>query len=143
MTDTEYREEKDVIKILLVDDIEIIRERIKTLLKQIPATLSLIEAGDANEAVLQLISVKPDAVILDIRMPGRNGLELLKEIKKVCPSARTIILTNYPYPQYRKKCFELGADYFLSKSTEFENLLSIIMQIHIDSLNIREEKNEC
>jgi len=73
--------------------------------------------------------LNPDVVILDIHMPGKNGMEVLKELKKFEPAPCAIMLTNYPYPQYRKKCADLGADYFLDKSADFEELFTVITQL--------------
>jgi len=50
-------------------------------------------------------------------------------IKRQKPSVRVIVLTNYPYPQYRKRCMELGAEFFLDKSTEFDRLPAVLQQI--------------
>ena len=71
----------------------------------------------------------PDAVILDIRLPRKSGIEVLRDIKKDKPSPVVIILTNYPYPQYQKECTEAGADYFLNKSTEFNKIADVLKNL--------------
>jgi DNA-binding NarL/FixJ family response regulator len=55
-------------------------------------------------------------------MPGGNGIEVLREVKKMSPAPSVIMFTNYAHAQYRKKCEEAGADFFLDKSTEFDKL---------------------
>lgn len=70
--------------------------------------------------------MKTDVVILDIRMPGRNGLDVLRDIKEGSPESKVIILTNYPYPQYRRRCMEEGADFFFDKSSEFEKVTEVL-----------------
>jgi DNA-binding NarL/FixJ family response regulator len=65
-------------------------------------------------------------VILDIRMPGGSGIDVLENIKKTNAAPVVIVLTNYPYPQYRKKCMALGAEYFFDKTTEFEKVTEVI-----------------
>lgn len=114
------------LKVLLVDDSDIIRDRLKLMLKQIPGNIIISEAKNAGEAIKKMRNKKSDIIILDIKMPGENGVELLEKLKRDNQTVKIIILTNYPYPQYRKKCLELGAEYFLSKSTEFEILPSLI-----------------
>jgi DNA-binding NarL/FixJ family response regulator len=68
-------------------------------------------------------------VILDIRMPDKSGIEVLKDIRNKKLPIRVIMLTNYPYPQYRKKCEELGADYFFDKVTEIEEIPKVIEEL--------------
>lgn len=62
-------------------------------------------------------------VILDIWMPEESGIEVLQNIKLRERVPIVIILTNYSYPQYRKRCLELGADYFFDKSTELDRMI--------------------
>jgi DNA-binding NarL/FixJ family response regulator len=87
------------------------------------------EAHNADEAVKAISELKPDVVILDIRLPGPSGIEVLKDIRDKKLPIRVIMLTNYPYPQYRKKCEELGADYFFDKVTEIEKVTEVIEQL--------------
>ena len=121
------------IKILLVDDSGIIRDRLREMLGCIPFPTIICEAQDAIEAMKFLKVTKQDIVILDIKMPGENGIELLKKLKRINKSISVIILTNYSAQQYKKKCNELGADYFLSKSNDFEQIPGIIQEIHKSS----------
>ena len=90
--------------------------------------------GEAENGVdaLQLIREKePDLAILDIRMPEMNGIEVLKKIQELKMKTRVCILTNFPYPQYKKKCLEAGADYFLSKTEDFEDIKIVITDMLI------------
>ncbi len=87
------------------------------------------QAEDAPGTLDALRQVRPDVVILDIRMPGGNGIEVLREVKKMAPAPQVIMLTNFAYAQYRKKCKEAGADFFFDKSTEFEKLPQALEQV--------------
>jgi CheY-like chemotaxis protein len=87
------------------------------------------QAQDAPGTLDALRQVRPDVVILDIRMPGGNGIEVLREVKKMTPAPQVIMLTNFAYAQYRKKCEEAGADFFFDKSTEFEKLPQALEQV--------------
>ena len=90
-------------------------------------------AQDGIEATDRILELKPDVLILDIRMPLRSGIDVLRDIKKSAPTTKIIILTNYPYPQYRKRCMEEGAEFFFDKSTEFEKVPEVIRKLLQDS----------
>jgi len=62
-------------------------------------------------------------------MPGGGGIEVLEEINKKNLPVKKIVISNYPYFQYKKKCLELGADYFFDKSTEFEKVKEVISNL--------------
>lgn len=110
------------MKVLIADDSEVVCERLTATLSEIAGIEIIGKAGDTPEAIDSIHQLHPDAVILDIRMPGGSGIEVLKSIKKTNASPVIIVLTNYPYPQYRKTCMTLGADFFFDKSTEFEKV---------------------
>jgi DNA-binding NarL/FixJ family response regulator len=114
------------MRILIVDDSPVVRERLAALLAELEGVEVVGQAQDVVGAVAAIRALRPDVVTLDIRMPGGNGIEALAEVKKVQPAPIVIMLTNYPYPQYRKKCLDAGADYFLDKSTEFEQVAQIL-----------------
>jgi DNA-binding NarL/FixJ family response regulator len=71
-------------------------------------------------------------VILDIRLPGRSGIDVLKDIKKEYPAPLVIMITNYPYRQYRQGSMAAGADYFFSKTNEFDRILETLSGIGHD-----------
>ncbi len=86
-------------------------------------------AEDCLKALEGIDSSKPDVVILDIRMAGGNGIDVLKRVKNNTPAPVVIMFTNYPYPQYRKNCMGAGADYFFDKSTEFHKVAGILKKL--------------
>ncbi len=120
------------MKILIVDDSVELRERLVKMLSELPEIKVIGQAKDTVEAIESISSLQPDSVILDIRMPGGSGIDVLKKIKKDYPSMRVIMCTNYPTAQYCKRCLDLGADFFFDKSTEFENIIYIIKQLTQD-----------
>jgi two-component system response regulator YesN len=114
---------------LIVDDSAVIRRRLVSMLSEIPGVRLVGEASDAVQGAELIRKERPDAVILDIRMPGRSGIGLLEEIKNDPERPSIIILTNYPYSAYQKRCMELGASHFFDKSTEFTELETVVREM--------------
>ena len=114
------------MKIVIADDSSLMRDRIKSLLNSINNISMVYEAKNGVEALQLILEKEPDLAILDIRMPEMNGIEVLKKIRELKLKVIVCILTSYPYEQYRKRCLEAGADYFLSKTEDFEQLEIVI-----------------
>jgi two-component system response regulator DevR len=117
------------VKIFIVDDSELIRQRLEEQLKTIKNVQIVGQSGDAYSAINMISQTNPDVVILDIRLPGGSGIDVLRAIKKEGLPPQIIMLTKYPYPQYRGKCLELGADYFFDKATEFDQAIELISKL--------------
>ena len=113
----------------LADDSVLIRERLQSLLAEITGVEVIGQADDGLVAVNSVRELRPDVVVLDINMPGKNGMDVLRELKKFEPAPCVIILTSHPNPQYRERCLDRGADHFLDKSTDFDRLPGIIKQL--------------
>lgn len=114
-------------QVLIVDDSEQIRERLAALLAESTQIRIVGQAGDGHEALEAIEHLRPDTVILDIRLPGSSGIEVLKRIKARHPQIQVIMLTNYDHAMYRQQCRQLGADHFLNKTREFEKIVASIM----------------
>jgi len=123
---------RSAIKVLIVDDSKIVCERLEQMLIHIAGVEIVGQARNAPDAIRFISESKPDVVILDIRLPGKSGIDVLKDIQAKKLPVRVIMLTNYPYPQYRKKCEELGADYFFDKVTEIEEIPKMIEKLAKD-----------
>ena len=78
-------------------------------------SLSVDESADGSDALAKVDKASPDVIFMDIRLPGKNGLELTREIKDVHPNVVISIFTSYDLPEYRRIAQEYGADYFLLK----------------------------
>lgn len=121
------------MRVFIVDDSAIVRVRLKAMFSEIPGIEIVGEAANARDAIKDIRKLKPDVAIVDIRMPGGNGIDTLKNIKEMKQAPMVIILTNYPYPQYRNKCMEAGADFFFDKSSEFEKVMEVLEQLIQDN----------
>ena len=127
------------MKILIADDSSLFRDRIKSLLKNLNDKSVVYEAENGEEAFQIIRDKKPDLAILDIRMPELSGIEVLKKIRELKMEIKVCILTNYSYPIYKRKCIEAGADYFLRKTDDFEEIETIVRDILLDKL---QQKNK-
>jgi len=113
-----------------VDDSQLVAERLEGMLTQISEDLRVIwHAQSAAEGRQAFRCGKPDVIILDVQMPGGSGIDLLPELKGETPAPVVIMLTNYPFPQYRDRCLEAGADYFFDKSGQFEEVLTVLASL--------------
>jgi len=121
------------MKVFIVDDSALVLERLTDLLKEIPDLHLVGKAGNVPEAIKSIRDVNPDAVILDLQMPGGSGLDVLRAIRPDHPSLHILICTNYPYPKYREECLTAGADFFLDKSAEFERIPVIFRELIRDA----------
>ena len=112
-------------RLLIVDDSDFIRDRLIDLFDDIENFEPVSQAKNSEQAYAIFKSSSPDIVILDIHIPGDNGIKILEKLKILSPLVIIIMLTNYPYEQYRKKCMELGADYFFEKSGDMKRIYNI------------------
>jgi DNA-binding NarL/FixJ family response regulator len=116
------------LSIFIADDSLIIRARLVTLIEDLVGVKLVGLAGNGADAISAIWQLKPDVVILDIRMPVGSGFEVLQNIKQGQAAPIVIVLTNYPYSVYRQKCLQAGADFFLDKSTEFDQIPALLEQ---------------
>jgi DNA-binding NarL/FixJ family response regulator len=119
----------DKLKVFISDDSATVRERLVTMALDLPAIAVVGQAQDVPGSLHAIDQTRPDVVILDIRMPGGNGIEVLRRLKKMNPAPKVIMLTNFAYVQYRTKCAEAGADFFFDKSTEFDKLPQALEEV--------------
>ncbi|GIK41819.1 MAG: two-component system response regulator [Chloroflexota bacterium] len=117
------------IKVFIADDSRVVRERLTTLLNEVAEVEIVGQAENVAEAISAIGNLQPDVVILDIRMPDGSGIDVLRQIKQDGAGPIIIILTNYPFPGYRQRCLQAGADFFLDKSTEFDQIPALFEQL--------------
>src|SRR5262249_14597560 len=108
------------------DDHELLRRGLKGILVEAFPGLQLGEASDAAQAMEAAEKRSWDIVLLDINMPGRNGLEVLQELKRLYPAMPVIILSAFPEKDYAVRAFKLGAAGYVSKQGASTELLAAI-----------------
>ena len=117
------------MRVLLADDSKLVRERLAVQLCELDKVELVGETKHIVESLELIQRLKPDVVVLDIHMPGGNGIHALEAIKKEPGSPIVIMLAMLPYPQYRKKCLEAGAEFFFDKATEFDLVIQVLKQL--------------
>jgi two-component system, NarL family, response regulator DevR len=114
------------IDVLVVDDSTIVRQRLCGLLREDPRLRVVGQAGSTAEAVQQFEELRPDAVVLDYRLPDGNGLDVLRRIKDAAPWCLVIMLTNLREQALGEICRACGADHYFHKATEFERVVQVL-----------------
>lgn len=119
-----------MIKVLIADDHTIVRQGLKQILNLDPQIEVSFEAKDGNEVLDYLRGAAVDVVVLDITMPGRNGLETLKDIKRLYPATAVIILSMHPKDQYAVRVLKAGASGYITKESATEELVNAIRKAY-------------
>jgi DNA-binding NarL/FixJ family response regulator len=115
--------------ILMVDDHAMVRRGLKAILEEGLGGVSIIEAGTAQEGLLAMRKQDVDAVVLDIGLPDRSGLDVLKRIRQEWPQVPVLILSMYSEDQYGLRMMRAGAAGYLTKSSAPENLVAAVRRI--------------
>lgn len=117
------------MKILLADDHPIIRAGLKQILNELAGLQLIDEAINGNEVIAKTRNNEYDLIILDISLPDRNGLDVLKQIRTEKPGALVLILSIHPEEQYAKRVLKAGASGYLTKNSAPEELLKAANKI--------------
>ncbi len=118
-----------MIRILIADDHAIVREGLKQIVADTPDMVVSGEAAD-GQAVFDLVNKDDwDVVLLDIGMPGRGGVDILKQLKDERPGLPVLILSMYPEEQYAVRCLKAGASGYLTKESAPDELVTAIRKV--------------
>jgi two-component system invasion response regulator UvrY len=115
------------IRILLADDHAMFREGVKKVLSGTPDLLVIDEASNSSEVIEK--SKQCDVVVLDISMPGRDGIDVLKQLKQLNPDLQVLILSMYPEDQYAYRAIKAGASGYLTKNKASSELIEAIRRV--------------
>lgn len=118
------------IRVLLADDHAVLRAGIRALLDMEPDIEVVGEAGDGHQAVARVRELKPDIVLMDIGMPGLDGLAATRQIKEAHPQTRILILTQHENKEYVLPALKIGASGYVLKRAEGNELLTAIRAVH-------------
>lgn len=118
-----------MIKVFLVDDQTLVRQGVRSLLELSDAVTVIGEARDGDEAIIEIPKAEPDVVLLDLRMPGKSGLEVLEHLSRSAQLPPTIILTTFDEDQLVLNGLRAGARGFLLKDVSLEQLVNAIKTV--------------
>lgn len=124
------------ISVLICDDHQIVRQGIKQILADAGDIALAGEAGNGPDAVARVRDGGIDVVLLDIAMPGRDGLDVLKQLRGEFPRLPVLMLSTYPDRQYAVRSLKLGAAGYLNKSADSEQLIEAIRRAALGKLFI-------
>jgi len=118
------------IRVVIAEDHALVREGTRRVLEQCQDIEVVGEAADGEEAVRRVLELHPDVVLMDIAMPGLNGIEATRRIKSTCPGTAVIVLTAYDDDVYVFALFEAGAAGYLMKTVRGEELAASVRAVH-------------
>ncbi len=131
-----------MIKVLMVDDHIMVREGIKRIIDDTKDIDIVAEAASGEEALKTLNNIGVDIVLLDISMPGKNGIQTLKEIKKHNPTMKVLMLSMHAEEQYAMRAIKAGASGYLTKDSASDKLVTAIRKIEQGRKHISPEVAE-
>jgi DNA-binding NtrC family response regulator len=119
------RQTRGVI-VLVADDSKAIRDRLVAMVREVSGVRDVREAEDSLTALQIVVDGEPHVVLLDVRMPGESGIDVLPRMKATKSSPVVIVLTNHPTPLHRRQAMENGADHFFDKSKDFQQVIDVV-----------------
>jgi DNA-binding NarL/FixJ family response regulator len=117
------------VRVLLVDDDDLMRAGLRAVLSSDDTIEAVGEASDGREAVRRVIELRPDVVLMDVRMPDLDGIAATREVLSVAPDSKVVILTTFEDDEYVFGALNVGASGFLLKRTRPEELIAAIHTI--------------
>jgi DNA-binding NarL/FixJ family response regulator len=120
----------DNIRVLLVDDQELVRYGFRLMLEANPGIVVVGESSDGTQAIGAAGRLRPDVVLMDMRMPGVGGIEATKRITELYPDTRVLVITTYDLDEYAFGALDAGAAGFLLKDTRPDDLVAAVRAIH-------------
>lgn len=119
-----------MIKITIVDDHSIVRSGLVKILKEEQDMMILAETNGYAELFASLKVARPDIILLDISIPGKNGLEILKEVKQYYQSIKVLMLSMHPEDRFAVRAIKAGASGYVTKESASEELVRAIRQVY-------------
>lgn len=114
--------------VLICDDHEMLRTLLTAIIAGAPGLRVVGEAADGNEAIDQAVRLQPDAILLDLAMPNRDGLSALPELRRVAPGARIVVFSGFAGAAVAEEAIALGAASYLEKGADPLTIVATILQ---------------
>ena len=131
-----------MIKVLLADDHSIVREGLRRVLEDSNEIKVIAEAPDGETAFDKALSVQPDVAVIDISMPGMDGLEVVARLSAYTPEIPVLILTMHEEEQYVIRAIEAGAMGYVTKQSAPEQLVAAVKKIHAGGRYLTEKASD-
>ena len=131
-----------MIKVLLADDHSIVREGLRKVLEDSNEIEVIAEAADGETALDEAMNKKPDVAVIDISMPGMDGLEVVTRLTSYCSDVPVLILTMHDEEQYVIRAIEAGAMGYVTKQSAPEQLVAAVKKIHAGGRYLTEKASE-
>ena len=116
-------------KFLIIDDHPIVRKGLRQTLEEMPGVSIITEAGNSHDGLREFSDKNFDAVLLDINLPGKSGLEILADMKVMKPKVPVLIISMYPEEQYAIRALKSGASGYLTKEMASDELPQAILKV--------------
>lgn len=118
------------IKVLIIDDHPVVRLGLRTMLESEGRILVTGTAGSAKEGIEEVLKLKPDVVLMDLRMPEMGGVEAIAALRRIDHEIRVLVLTNYEEDEYVFRAIQAGAMGYLLKNTPQEEIIQAVEMVH-------------
>lgn len=119
----------DTITLMLVDDHEVVRTGLRSFLETKPGMQVVAEARNGDEVIQRAVEARPDIILMDITMPGMDGLEATRQVKAVCPDCLILALTVHEDKQYFMEMLAAGASGYITKQAAADELVAAIQSV--------------
>jgi two-component system NarL family response regulator len=121
---------RSIIRVLIADDHQVVREGLTAIINRQSDLEVVGQAGSGEEAIEVFRELSPDVTLMDLRLPGIDGIEAIIKLRAISPNARVLVLTTYDGDEYIHRAIEAGAAGFLLKTVRREELIDAIRAVH-------------
>ena len=128
-------EQKSPTRLVLVDDHMVLRDGLRRIFEQEPDLEVVGEAEDGARALVLVAQVRPDVVLMDVRMPGMDGIEATRRLRSLHPRVRVLVLSAYP--EFTRDALQAGAAGYLLKSASTQQLVAAVRSVALGSLAVQ------
>jgi two-component system, NarL family, response regulator DesR len=133
MLDDETRATEDVLSLLIVEDSDDVRYLVGSILSTEPRITIVAEAADANAALAAATQHQPDAIVLDVGLPGRSGMDIIPDLLAAAPRARIIVLSGDHRPELNAAVIAKGAYAYIAKRDAGSRLMAVVRSLNPSS----------